>query len=155
MTIRQRRLSAVAVAVGLAALFFVVLFRAELGRVEAAGQAGSTPAGDEAAIRAASRAYLESLEKGDLDGIMAHWADDADFIDEGGKITRGKAQLAARFKESLPDVKGAKFSGKMTSIKFLRPEICLVDGTLRPSCATAPKSRAGTQSSGPRWAQTG
>jgi uncharacterized protein (TIGR02246 family) len=92
----------------------------------------SAPAarGDEQGIRQAGRAYVEALNKGDLDAVMAFWAPDADYIDESGKITKGRDAIAALFKKSLSEMKGAKYSAKMNSLKFLRPEVALEDGTL-------------------------
>ena len=50
--------------------------------------------------------YLTAMLKGDVDGVMAFWAADADYIDEAGKLTRGKEQIAAMFKKSLPGAEG-------------------------------------------------
>jgi uncharacterized protein (TIGR02246 family) len=66
---------------------------------------------------------------------MAHLAPDADFIDEAGKTTRGHDALRARFKTMLPDLKGSKIGGKIYSVKFLRPEVAMVDGSLEITSA--------------------
>jgi uncharacterized protein (TIGR02246 family) len=122
---RWAMLIAVAVAIGGGLLAFRPAPR------EAIGQGADPKASaDEAAIRAAIKEYGVALAKGDLDGVLAFWADDADFVDDAGNITRGKAALTAKFKESLPHMKGSTYSGKIHSVKFLRPEICMVDGTL-------------------------
>ena len=91
---------------------------------------GQAPANDEQAVRKAVAAYVEAMNKGDLDGLMAHLAPDADFIDEAGKTTRGHDALRARFKTTLADLKGSKIGGKVYSVKFMRPEVALVDGGL-------------------------
>jgi uncharacterized protein (TIGR02246 family) len=90
------------------------------------GQAPTTNA--EQAVRKAVAAYVEALNKGDIDGLMALLAPDADFIDEAGKTTRGRDALRAHFKTTLADLKGYKVSDKVYSVKFLRPEVALVDG---------------------------
>jgi uncharacterized protein (TIGR02246 family) len=108
---------------------------------EAMAQAPAKSAtGDEAAIKQANLDYITAMVKGDVDGVMAFWATDADYIDEAGKMTRGKEQIAAMFKKSLPDVKGSKAVGKIHSMKFLRPEICLEDGTLELATADGTKT---------------
>jgi uncharacterized protein (TIGR02246 family) len=61
---------------------------------------------------------------------MACLAPDADFIDEAGKTTRGHDALAARFKTVLQESKGSKVRGKVYSVKFLRPDVAVVDGSL-------------------------
>jgi uncharacterized protein (TIGR02246 family) len=98
---------------------------------QVAGQGAEPKAtGDEAAIRAAFTAYLTATTNADFKGVLAFWATDADYIDEAGKMTRGKEQIGELFKKSLPQRKGIKISGKLNSIKFLRPEVCLVDGSI-------------------------
>jgi uncharacterized protein (TIGR02246 family) len=105
--------------------------------VEAAGQAGSEakPAG-EADIRKANTDYAAAQAAGDLDAVMAFWAADADYIDEAGKQTKGADGIAGLFKKSLPDLKGSKVNIRIHSLKFLRPEICLEDGTVERTMAT-------------------
>jgi uncharacterized protein (TIGR02246 family) len=85
---------------------------------------------DEQGVRKANAAYLEALNKGELTARMAFWTDDADYIDASGKATRGREALTARFKEGLADLAGTKVAGQINSLKFLRPEVAIVDGTL-------------------------
>lgn len=128
----MRRLRTLGCLAGLAAVLgFAALWDSAPHHSELAGQTvKKTASGDEAAIRAASKEYVLTMVKGELDPVMAYWADDADYIDEAGKTTRGKDKIAALFKESLPQYKDKKVDGKISSIKFLRPEICLVDGSI-------------------------
>jgi uncharacterized protein (TIGR02246 family) len=91
------------------------------------GQGQTTNA--EQAVRKAVAAYVEALNKGDIDGLMAFLAPDADLIDESGKTTRGRDPLRAHFKTTLANLKGYKVSDKVYSVKFLRPEVALVDGS--------------------------
>ena len=101
---------------------------------DAAGQERSPAQGsktsDEQAIRKAAAAHVEAMNKGDLEAMMAFWTPDADYIDESGKQTKGKEALAALFKKGLAENKGNKITGKMNSLKFLRPEVALEDGSL-------------------------
>ncbi len=94
------------------------------------GQGQGPAASNEEAIRKASAAFTEALNKGNVDGIMAYWAPDADFIDEAGKKTKGHDALRARLETKLSSLKGSKFRGNINSIKFLRPDVALVDGTV-------------------------
>ena len=93
-------------------------------------QAKSSKASDEQAIRKAARALVQAMNKGDLDALMALWTSDADYFDESGKVTRGKDALTVLFKKGLAENKGSKVTGKTNSIKFLRPEVAIEDGTL-------------------------
>jgi uncharacterized protein (TIGR02246 family) len=135
---RAAGLAAIA-AVGLIAL---VAFRPGTPPVEAAGQPPAAPkivAGDEAAIRVANTAYAAAMSAGDLEAIMAFWAPDADYIDEAGKMTRGKDNITALFKKALPELKGSKVTGTVQTLKFYRPEICFEDGTIETTSPTGTK----------------
>ncbi len=84
----------------------------------------------ERAIRRASAAYLEALNKGDRDALVAFWAPEADYVDDAGKVTRGRDAIAELFKKSLPGLKGTRVTGKITALKFPRAEVALEDGVM-------------------------
>jgi uncharacterized protein (TIGR02246 family) len=110
-----------------------------------------SPKGEQA-VRKAAAAYFEAMNKGDLDGLLASLEPDADFIDEDGKKTKGHDALRARFKTMLPDLKGFKIAGKVYSVKFLRPEVALVDGAME---FTAPDGTRDTNRYAVAWVKTG
>jgi uncharacterized protein (TIGR02246 family) len=86
------------------------------------------PVNEESAVRAAVESYTSAFNNGNLDAVMAHVASDADFIDDGGKQYKGKADLAEVFKRSLANLKGSKLKSTITSIHFLQPGVAVVDG---------------------------
>jgi uncharacterized protein (TIGR02246 family) len=110
-------------------VFFGLLGTVSLAIPAHSGQ-NQAPASDEQAVRRSVAAYVDAMNKGDVEGLMASCAPDADFVDEDGKTTRGHDALAARFKTLLQDMKGYKITGKVYAVKFLRPEVALVDGSL-------------------------
>jgi uncharacterized protein (TIGR02246 family) len=119
--------------VGLGALILLVGISAHFGLTQPPAkdnQSKNNNANAEQAIRKAAAAYVQAMNKCDLDAIMSFWAPDADFVDETGKATRGREALTELFKQSLPAMKGSKFAGKMLSLKFPRPEVALEDGSL-------------------------
>ena len=75
-------------------------------QAEAAGQAGEAgyKSPSEAEIRKANADYATALEAGNLDAILAFWAPDADYIDETGKQTQGRDNIAALFRKALPEL---------------------------------------------------
>jgi uncharacterized protein (TIGR02246 family) len=85
---------------------------------------------EEKAIRKTSAAYVEALNKGDLSGLIALWAPDADYVTESGQRTQGREAIAALLKNALAEQKGHVFGAKTRSLKFLNPDVVLVDGTL-------------------------
>jgi uncharacterized protein (TIGR02246 family) len=111
-------------------LIFLGLLAAVLLVIPAFSGQGQVPANDEQAVRNASAAHLAALNKGELNGVLAFWAPDADYIDESGKATRGRDALSALFKTMLAKWKGSKISGKVHSVKFLRPDVAIEDGSL-------------------------
>jgi uncharacterized protein (TIGR02246 family) len=120
------------------------------GLALASGQA--PPADEESAVRAAVDSYTAAINDGKLDGVLAHVAADADFIDDSGKQFRGKADLAEVLKQSLADLKGRKLKSTIVSLHFLRPDVAVVDGK---ADLTAPD---GTTDSGrytSTWTRTG
>jgi uncharacterized protein (TIGR02246 family) len=82
----------------------------------------------ESAIQAAVNAYTAAFNQRDVDGLLAYFADDADYLDQGGKQHKGKADLAKFFKQSLADLKDQKLKTSITSLRFLRPDVAIADG---------------------------
>jgi uncharacterized protein (TIGR02246 family) len=120
------------------------------GLALAMGQA--QPTDEESAVRAAIDSYTAALNNGNLDALLAHVAADADFIDEGGKQYKGKANLAELLKQSIADLKGHTLKSTVVSIHFVRPDVAVVDGKAE---ITAPD---GTTESGrytSTWTKTG
>jgi uncharacterized protein (TIGR02246 family) len=106
-----------------------IILTATLGLAGLALALGQAPTVEEdKAFRAAVDSYTAAINKGDLDGLLAHIADDADFINDAGKQYKGKASLAELFKQSLADLKGHKLTTTITSLHFLRPDVVTVDG---------------------------
>ncbi len=117
-------------------LFFFGFLAATVVAIPAFRGQGQPPAAKgEQAVRQAARGYIEAMNKGDLNGVMAHIEPDADFIDEAGKTTRGQDALRALFKTMLLNLKGSKIGGKIYSVKFLKPDVALVDGLLEVKAA--------------------
>src|SRR5262245_31102837 len=98
------------------------------GLALALGQTRTKNEEEESAVRAAVDSYTTAFNNGNLDGVLAHVAADADFISDDGEQYRGKADLAEVFKHSLADLKGSKLKSTITSIRFLRPDVAVVDG---------------------------
>jgi uncharacterized protein (TIGR02246 family) len=97
---------------------------------------GQTPAADaDKEIQAVTDSYTAAFNKGDLDGFLAHFAADADYVDQEGKQHRGKAELAELFKRTLADEKGRQLKTTISSIRFLRPDVAIADGTAELAAA--------------------
>jgi uncharacterized protein (TIGR02246 family) len=86
------------------------------------------PAGEEAALHQAAASYSAAFARGDSAAVLAMWTPDAEFIDDEGKVYRGHEALAPLFAKSLPSFKGYKITSKLTSVRFVKPDVALVDG---------------------------
>jgi uncharacterized protein (TIGR02246 family) len=94
------------------------------------GDEGRAPATDDGrAIRQAVSAYADAINKGDLAALSAYWADDAEYIDEKGTVTRGREAIAALFKHFLADIKGSKIALHVTRVRPLTADVAMQDGT--------------------------
>lgn len=92
------------------------------------GQATKGSKDDEQTIRKSAEAYSAAYNKGDVEGIMAQWSADAEYVDEAGKVTRGRAAIAANMKKSIEAHKGYKLKLTVQSLRFLKPDVALEDG---------------------------
>ena len=85
---------------------------------------------DEEAIRKAFSDYVEAINKGDAQAMLSHWAQEADYTNEAGDVTHGKDAIEAMCKPAMPHLKGHKVTGRVLSVKFVRPDVALLDGEL-------------------------
>jgi uncharacterized protein (TIGR02246 family) len=90
----------------------------------------ATPAtAEEDALRKEIEAYTTAYNQGDLKALMSFWADGAEYVDEDGTVTRGKDAITALFRTVLADRKGKTIRVKITSLRLLRPDMAMLDGT--------------------------
>jgi uncharacterized protein (TIGR02246 family) len=141
----RKHLTAGLAAIAVAGLGILILLRPGTPTADAAGQTprasteSSDRAADEAAVRDQNKAYAAALMSGELDAVMAFWARDGDYVDEAGKVTSGKDNIATLFKKALPEMKGSKIAGKVLHLKFLHSNICFEDGSVETTLPTGVK----------------
>jgi uncharacterized protein (TIGR02246 family) len=85
---------------------------------------------DAAGVRKAVADYVAALNKGDLNGVMAFWTPDAEYVAESGTATHGKKGIADLFKEVLPQFKGHKVTAEVKSVRMLHSDVALEEGSL-------------------------
>src|SRR5262249_42112414 len=83
---------------------------------------------ERAAIRKRIDAFSAAYNKGDLDGVMAPWTEDAEFINESGKAFRGKERIRLLLKKALTASAGGKQTVKVTSLRFVKPDVAIEEG---------------------------
>src|SRR5262249_54497009 len=101
-----------------------VLFFTRRGPADPPAAGGpARPAASEAeAIRTAVQGYVAAFNKGDLEGLMAYWSADPEFISDSGETTRGRTALTALFKATFTEQKGATMKITVKSVRFLKPD---------------------------------
>jgi uncharacterized protein (TIGR02246 family) len=114
--------------VAIAALVAVLAYGAVQLLVAQQAPAGNKD--DEQALRKTGGEFSEAFNKGDTDAVVAFWTPDAEYIDAAGKATRGKAALTALFRKGFEAQKGSKTKFQITSLRFLKPDVVVEDGTM-------------------------
>jgi uncharacterized protein (TIGR02246 family) len=114
-----------------------------LSTVPARAQNAARPADDEQAIRKDVEQYAEAYNKGDIDAAGSHWTDDAEYINDEGKSTKGRESIVSLFKRGRVARKGYKFNVQVQSVRILKSDVALEDGTviLTAPDGTAEKNR--------------
>lgn len=85
---------------------------------------------DEKVLRDSVARLEAAFNKGDLDALLSYWTDDAEFISEAGQTHRGKDALRALLKKGLETYKGHKQTIKISSIRFIRPDVAIEEGVV-------------------------
>ena len=91
---------------------------------------GQAPAASaEQSIRQAVAAYVDAFNRGDMAALASVWAPDAEYVNESGTVTKGRDSIVGLFKQYATNLKGTKLTLKVTSVRPLKGDIALQDGT--------------------------
>ena len=114
-------------------IFILVALAVTAGMIYTFASAQNRPAlpvaHDEQGIQKATQMYTDAFNKGDLDGILAAWAPDAEYIDETGKSAKGREAIGEYLKAILKETKGAKMQIKTNALRFVKDDVALQDGS--------------------------
>jgi uncharacterized protein (TIGR02246 family) len=106
-----------------AAAAIVVWSWPPLGKAQDAAAPNET-----AGLTKAISSYAEAFNKGDLAAVATHWATDAEYVSEAGRVTRGRDAIVALLKPTLAGQR-PKLTLKTTAVRFAKPDVALVDVT--------------------------
>jgi uncharacterized protein (TIGR02246 family) len=93
---------------------------------------------DEAAIRAASQAFVKAFETGKVDDVAALFTEDGEYQDEGGQRIHGRTALAKAYGGFFAKRAELKAEGKTDSIRFLGKDTAVEEGTFTVKAKNAP-----------------
>jgi uncharacterized protein (TIGR02246 family) len=118
-----------------------LLFVGLAGNLAAATEPGpAARAADEAAIRAASRAYVEALDKGDTATLAKLWAPDGDIVDAAGHVLTGREAVALDGDAPPPDpANRPEVKLAETQLRFVTADVAIEDGTVEVIPPTGPR----------------
>ena len=103
----------------------------------------NTAQADERTIRIMVDQAISRMNKGDLTVLDDFWDENADYVGVDGRYIAGRAQMKAFFSEILRmSAGGMQQVGTIESIRFLTPELAIVDGSWTISGA---RDEAGTE----------
>ena len=102
-------------------------------------QAAAEPDPQQAAIHKTAEAFVEAFHKGDAKALAAFWTSDGDYIDDTGRVLKGREAIEKSFAELFAANKGLKLRIEVASLKFPTPDTAIEDGT---SAVLAPDGSA-------------
>src|SRR4051812_18527484 len=65
-----------------------------------------------------AKAFIAAFNKGDAKAVAAFWVPDGDYIDEDGRVTKGRAALEKLYEKQFAAQKGAKLTVTVTSARL-------------------------------------
>ena len=96
---------------------------------------------DEEAIRQSSKAFVKAFNARDARAVAAQWTEDGDYMDETGQVYRGRDEIRREFQNYFARSKGRTIKVYLNSIRFLKPDVAIIDGVSEVS--PAPEGRPG------------
>jgi uncharacterized protein (TIGR02246 family) len=110
---------------------------------------------EEESVRNTLTAFTEACNRHDLKAIGEFWATDSEFTDDDGVVTKGRDAILKAYENLFAENKNIKFSISATSIRVVKGEFAIQDGTLEITQAdgSIDKSRVSIVwvKSGDRW----
>ena len=82
-----------------------------------------------AAINKTAEAFVEAFHKGDAKALAAFWTPDGDYVDDNGRVLKGRKAIEDSFAELFAAKKGLKVRIDVASLRFPTPDLAIEDGT--------------------------
>ena len=102
--------------------------------------------GDEAAIRKIHADFTAAWNRHDPAALAAIWSTDGDLVNPEGRRAKGRAEVQKNFADEQAGIfKSSTFSNTITGIRFLNPNVAVVDASFEIQNATPPNAPPMTQ----------
>lgn len=113
------------------------------GKLSAGHTTENSQISEEKAVRSTVEAFTSAFNKGDAKAIAALWTDDCEYVDETGRIFRGRDTIEKEYAAFFTAHPGLKVETSISSIKIIGAHAAIEDGTaVVKSADGAPVSRA-------------
>lgn len=96
----------------------------------------------DAAITKTAEAFVEAFQKGDAKALAEFWTADGDYVDETGRVFKGRRAIEKSFAELFSNKKDLKLRIEVAARKFPTPDTAIEDGN---SAVIAPDGTAPTR----------
>lgn len=90
---------------------------------------GAEPDARQAAIAQTADAFVAAFHKGDAKALAAFWTPDGDYVDEAGRVLKGRAAIEKSFADLFAGNKEMNLRIEVDSLKFPTADIAIEDGT--------------------------
>lgn len=85
---------------------------------------------DEEAIKKSAADFAAAWNKNDAKAIAMLFAEDGDFVNPEGRMSKGRAGIEKNYTEVFATTfKGTKFTSTVDLIRFVKPDVAISDGT--------------------------
>jgi uncharacterized protein (TIGR02246 family) len=84
---------------------------------------------DEKALQEQNEAFVAAFNRGDIKAVAEAYAPDADFLSAQGQRVKGRDALEKYFAKGFAGSKGLTLKHSDSSIRFLKPDVAIADGT--------------------------
>jgi uncharacterized protein (TIGR02246 family) len=91
--------------------------------------ATAEPDPQQAALHKTAVAFVAAFHKGDAKALAAFWTTDGDYVDESGRVLKGREAIEKSFAELFASNKGLQLRIDVDSLKFPTPDLAIEDGT--------------------------
>jgi uncharacterized protein (TIGR02246 family) len=94
-----------------------------------AAQAQNPQSADEKAVRASAAEFVVAFNKGDAKRIASLWTTDCEYVDETGRIVRGRDAIEKEYAAFFAAKPGLKIEPSISSVKIIGGNSAIEDGT--------------------------
>jgi uncharacterized protein (TIGR02246 family) len=86
-------------------------------------------AAEEKALKKRAEDFIAAFNGGDAKALAGFWTEDGDYVDQAGHALSGRKAIQEAFEKQFAVAKGAKLRIDATSLRFVKPDLAIEDGT--------------------------